>query len=172
MIETITSTFNILNLEILLSILALCAYLIIILGLQKIINRQAIKQHLSKSRRVKIIRLSKFFVGIGTLFFLFLVWGLNVKDIWVFSSVVLGFIGVSVFAVWSLLSNVLAGYILFFSQPFQIGDIIVIKEGSDPIKGEVNDMTTFYVKIKLEDNTIAIIPNNLIFQKTIIKYKT
>lgn len=172
MIETIAKTLNFLNLEVLLSVLALLGYVVIIVGLQKIINRQGIKQHMPIYRRIKILRLSKLFIGLMTAFVIILIWGLNIKDIWVFSSLLLGFIGVAVFAVWSLLSNVLAAYILFFSEPFQVGDIIVIKDGENTIKGEVNDMTTFYVKIKIEDNAIANVPNNLIFQKTIIKYNT
>ncbi len=170
MIETITQTFSILNFDALLSILTILAYFIVTIGLQKFINRHGIKQRVSKQRRVKIVRLSKLFIGLVTIFVLFLIWGLDINDIWVFSTLVFGFIGVAVFAVWSLLSNVLAAYILFFSEPFQVGDIIVLKDGNDSIKGEVKDMTTFYIKIKLEDGGIAHIPNNLTFQKTIIKY--
>ncbi len=99
-----------------------------------------------------------------------MIWGLNMKDLWVISSVILGFIGAALFAVWSLLSNVLAAYILFFSKPFDIGDFIILQDGGDSIKGEIINMTTFYVKIKLEDGGIAMIPNNMTFQKTIIKY--
>lgn len=171
MIEIATKTFNFFNLETLLSLSVLFAYIIIIIGLQKIINRQGIRQRVPKHRRVKILRLSKLFIGSITFLIIFLIWGLNIKDIWVFSSILFGFLGAALFAVWSLLSNVLAAYILFFSEPFQVGDMIIFKDGEDTIKGEVNDMTTFYVKIKLEDNAIANIPNNLIFQKTIIKYK-
>lgn len=172
MIETITQTFNILNLDVLLSILIIFAYIFVTIGIQKVINRQGIKQRISKQRRIKIVRLSKLFIGFTAVFVLVLIWGLDVNDIWVFSSLVFGFIGVAVFAVWSILSNVLAAYILFFSEPFQVGDIIILKDGNDSIKGEVKDMTTFYIKIQLEDGGIANIPNNLTFQRTIIKYVT
>lgn len=170
MIETVINIFNFINLDIALSILAILTYFFITIGLQKTINRHGIKQHVPKARRVKIIRLSKLFVGILTLFILILIWGLNINDIWVFSSVLLGFIGIAIFAAWSLLSNIFAAYVLFFCEPFQIGDTIMLNDSDNSIKGEVIDMTTFYVKLKLADESIANIPNNITFQKTVIKY--
>lgn len=172
MIEAIINIFNFINLDIVLSILAIIIYIFITIGLQKAINRHGLKHNVSKGRRIKIIRLSKLFLGILTLFLLTLIWGLNIQDIWVFSSVILGFIGIAIFAAWSLLSNIFAAYILFFSEPFQVGDTILISDGNHSIKGEVIDITTFYVKLKLADDSIASIPNNLTFQRTIIKYIT
>jgi small-conductance mechanosensitive channel len=168
MIETIVKIFTVINLDIVLSILAILFYIIVTLGLQKIMNRKGLKQSLPKPSRIKIIRLSKQLIGILTIFVLILIWGLDINDIWVFSSVVLGFIGVAIFATWSLLSNIFAAYILFFTEPFQIGDTILSVEGDNSIKGEVCDMTTFYIKIKLEDGSIGNIPNNVILQKAII----
>ena len=51
-----------------------------------------------------------------------LIWGVNVKELGLILSSVFAVIGVALFAQWSILSNVTAGIILFFSFPFKIGD--------------------------------------------------
>lgn len=170
MAEAAINIFSLIKIDAILSILAVLVYLILIAILSRAINKYGIKKHIAKGKRVKIIRLSRLFLGLITVLILTLIWGLNASDIWIFGSVVFGFLGIAVFAVWSLLSNIFAAYVLFFSEPFQTGDFIIFKDGDNSIKGEVIDMTTFYVKVRLEDGCIANIPNNVTFQKVIIKY--
>lgn len=163
---------TIFDIDFILTILIIILYFVSAKTTKKLITKYGTKRQFTRTQRIKLVRLAKFFLIIIFLLVLTLVWGLNMKDIWVLGSVVLGFIGVAVFAVWSLLSNVLAAYILFFSEPFQIGDFVILKDGDNSIKGEITNMTTFYVKIKLEDGGIANIPNNVTFQKILIKYPT
>lgn len=157
------------NIDIILTVLIIIFYFVSARALKKYITKYGKKRQFTRSQRIKLVRLLKFFLSIGFILILTLVWGLNMKDIWVLGSVILGFIGVAVFAVWSLLSNVLAAYILFFSEPFQIGDFVILKDGDNSIEGEVMNMTTFYVKVKLDNGAIANIPNNVTFQKILIK---
>lgn len=165
------SLFNlVLDIDIIFTTLIIVLYFVLASALKKFITKYGKQRQIPRSQRIKLARLSKFILGILCILLLIMVWGLNMKDLWLVSSVILGFIGVAVFAVWSLLSNVLAAYILFFSEPFQIGDLIILKDGDNSIKGEVMHMTTFYVKLKLEDGGLANIPNNITFQKIIIKY--
>lgn len=161
---------KIFDIDIILTTLIIVFYFVSTRMLKKFITKYGTKRQIPRSQRIKLIRMSKFFLSIFCILILTMIWGLNMKDLWLLSSVILGFVGVAVFAVWSLLSNVLAAYILFFSEPFQIGDSIILKDGDNSIKGEIMNMTTFYIKVKLEDNGLAIIPNNVTFQKIIIKY--
>jgi small-conductance mechanosensitive channel len=55
-----------------------------------------------------------------------LVLSVNYKDLGVMLSSIFAVIGVALFAQWSLLSNITAGVIIFFSFPFKIGNTIRI----------------------------------------------
>lgn len=167
--QYLEKAFNIFNIDIVLTVLIIVLYFICARMMKKVLTKYSTHRNMSRVQRIKLLRLSRFFLGIFAVLILTLIWGLNMKDIWVVSSVIFGFIGVAIFAVWSLLSNVLAAYILFFSEPFQIGDTIILKDGDNSIQGEIISMTTFYIKVKQEDGSIANIPNNLTFQKVVIK---
>lgn len=99
-----------------------------------------------------------------------MIWGFEIEDVWIFTTTVLGFLGVALFAVWSLISNIFAAYILFFSKPFELADTITYMDAPNTITGEVIDMTLFYVKIRTSDSRIANIPNNIILQKPIFNH--
>ncbi len=58
------------------------------------------------------------FVGIS------LIWGVNLKDFSLFLSSVLAVVGIGFVAQWSILSNLTASVILFFSHPLRLGDRI------------------------------------------------
>src|SRR5690606_16688183 len=60
-------------------------------------------------------------VGLATsgIVALILVWGVDINQIGLVFSSVFAVIGVALFAQWSILSNITAGVILFFSFPFK-----------------------------------------------------
>jgi small-conductance mechanosensitive channel len=76
-------------------------------------------------------------------------------------------VGIAFFASWSLLSNITASLIIFFSAPFKIMDSIKIIDGDNSIQGEVIDMTMFNLYIKNVNGKIISYPNNLIIQKPV-----
>lgn len=71
------------------------------------------------------------------------------------------------FAVWSILSNIFAGVILFFSQTVRIQDTIEIIP--DNVKGTVKDINLFFLTLTDENGNDITIPSNMIFQKMIKK---
>lgn len=168
--HTFEDALNIVNIDIILTVFIIALYFISIRMTKKIITKYGTHRNMPRVQRLKLARLSRLFLAIFAALILTLIWGLNMKDIWVVSSVIFGFIGVAIFAVWSLLSNVLAAYILFFSEPFQVGDTVTFLDGDNSVKGEILNMTTFYVKIRQEDGSIANLPNSLTFQKIVVKY--
>jgi small-conductance mechanosensitive channel len=76
-------------------------------------------------------------------------------------------VGVAMVAQWSILSNITAGIILFFSYPFKIGDTIRIHDTDFPVIAEIKDITAFYVNMINENGERVIYPNNLLLQKGI-----
>ena len=96
------------------------------------------------------------------------IWSVDVGNLWVFFTSVLGIVAIGFFAVWSILSNVVAGIILLLSQSIRIGDDIVILP--DEIKGKVIKINLMFTMLKGKKHEIHI-PNNQLFQK-FIKKKT
>lgn len=103
---------------------------------------------------------------------LFITWGINPENIYLALSTFFAFVGVALFAQWSILSNITAGIILFFSFPFKIGDTIRIHDKDFPIEAEIDDIKAFHVYLKTKEGEFITYPNNLLLQKgiTIVNY--
>lgn len=108
-----------------------------------------------------------------------LVWGVNYKDLGVLLSSVFAVIGVALFAQWSILSNITAGVIIFFSFPFKIGNTIRIldKELSGPETSEIEtfvieDIRAFHLHLRKINGEILTYPNNMVLQKGVILIST
>jgi small-conductance mechanosensitive channel len=93
--------------------------------------------------------------------------GVNFKDFGVFLSSALAILGVSLFATWSILSNVTASVIVFFFFPYRVGDKVKIIDGENSIEGMIKEITLFHVILEDSADTIVTYPNTLIFQKPV-----
>jgi small-conductance mechanosensitive channel len=71
------------------------------------------------------------------------------------------------FAQWSILSNITAGIIMFFSAPYSVGDRIHLIDKDLPIKATIENIQTFYTHIRTDENELIVIPNNLFLQKIV-----
>jgi small-conductance mechanosensitive channel len=100
---------------------------------------------------------------------LILIWGVPFQDIGVVLSSVFAVIGVALFASWSILSNITAGVILFFTFPFKIGDKIRIldKDLHEPLECVIEDIRAFYLYLRTSNGELVTYPNNLFLQKAV-----
>ena len=97
-----------------------------------------------------------------------LIWGIDIKGLFIFASSFFALVGIAFFASWSVLSNVTAGVILFFSFPHRMGDKIKILDGDNSLEGVVVDITMFTLQLEDESHHILTIPNNLLIQKAVL----
>lgn len=151
--------------------------LVIVLGL--IILRWLFKKgalSIAKRREVNIQRTKLIVRYINTLatflvlFAILLIWGVEPSQVAVLFSSVFAVIGVGLFAIWSVLSNITAGVILYFYYPFKIGDKIKILDKDFPIDvAVIQDIKAFHLELKTESGELVTYPNNLILQKSISK---
>ena len=95
------------------------------------------------------------------------IWGVNTRNLLLAMSSIFAVIGVALFAQWSILSNITAGIVIFFSARFKIGDRIKIHDKDFPIEATLIDITTFYVYLETDEGEKIAYPNNLILQKGI-----
>jgi hypothetical protein len=97
--------------------------------------------------------------------------GLDFGDIEVLLSSVFAVVGVAFFAQWSILSNITASSIIFFSFPYRVGDWVSVVEKDVDISGQVEDITLFHVLIRNVRGELITYPNNLILQKPVVRLR-
>ena len=100
-------------------------------------------------------------------FLLALAWNVGVGELALMFSSIFAVIGVALFAIWSILSNITAGIILFFSFPYKIGNRIKIHDKDAPIEAVIEDIRAFHLHLRTSDGELITYPNNLILQKAV-----
>ena len=80
-------------------------------------------------------------------------------------------IGIGLFAIWSILSNVTSGIIMFFSFPYKVGDKIKIHDKDYPVEAIIEDIRAFQLHLRVENGDLVTYPNNLILQKAVTLVK-
>lgn len=95
--------------------------------------------------------------------------GLDLSDVEVLLSSIFAVAGVAFFAQWSILSNITASAIIFFSFPYRVGDWIQVVEKDVDIQGTIEDISLFHVLIRNSRGELVTYPNNLILQKPVLR---
>lgn len=146
----------------------LLGIVIIIRFLGKITIKKIGQKSNINDARVKLI--SRYYTVTLFLVFMFVeafVVGTDIKDISVMFSSVFAVIGIGLFAIWSILSNVTSGIIMFFSFPYKVGDKIKIHDKDYPIEAVIEDIRAFQLHLRVENGDLVTYPNNLILQKAV-----
>ncbi|MDR0430469.1 MAG: mechanosensitive ion channel family protein [Tannerellaceae bacterium] len=123
--------------------------------------------HKSELRIIQMKRIIYILLNVTFVFILAIIWGINPHNLLLGLSSIFAVIGVAMFAQWSVLSNITAGIIMFFTAPFGIGDRIHIIDKDLPIKAIIENIQTFYTHIRTDNNELIVIPNNLFLQKIV-----
>ncbi len=126
-----------------------------------------IAQNTSAKTRAKIIKKALLVI----VFFIFVIvissiFGVDQSELFVFIGSVLTVIGIALFAQWSILSNITAGVIIFFSHNAKLDDTIIILDKDYEVEGRISDIGLFFILIKTHDTQITI-PNNVFLQKMV-----
>lgn len=152
--------------------ICLVIYFLVKKVLVKVINKFSKKADIKESRTLIVTRLFNIFLGFLLVLSLFAIWGIDRENFYITLTSVFAVIGVAMFAQWSLLSNVTAGVLLFFTFPFKIGDYIRIQDKDFPIEAQILDIKAFYTLLVTKEGEHISYPNNLLLQKGIVILKT
>jgi small-conductance mechanosensitive channel len=154
--------------ELLKTAITIVVLLIIRFALSKGISKVGKKSDMNRARTLLIIK----YVNVSILALAALagslIWGVNFKELGLIFSSVFAVIGVALFAQWSILSNVTAGVILFFSFPFKIGDRIRIQDKDFPAEAVIEDIRAFHIHLRTDEGELLTYPNNLLLQKGVV----
>ncbi|MCD7976372.1 MAG: mechanosensitive ion channel family protein [Tannerellaceae bacterium] len=136
-----------------------------------IINKLVIKYgqilQISEVRTLQTKQVISTLLNIMFVFVIAIIWGVEPHNLLIGLSSIFAVIGVALFAQWSILSNITAGLIMFFTAPFRIGDRIRIIDKDIPIDAVIENIHTFYTHIRTDENELIVLPNNLFLQKIV-----
>lgn len=157
--------------EVLLSLGFIVGYYVVKWLIRKFVFRHAKQKDFQPSRSVYVMKFFSFFLTIVLLVGLFAIWNLKAKSLFVYFGTFFTVAGVALFAQWSILSNITASVILFFSFPFKIGSKIRIMDDKNSVTGVVEDITFFVIQIRTAEGNMVSYPNNLAIQKGIMAFE-
>ncbi|HKL38265.1 MAG TPA: mechanosensitive ion channel domain-containing protein [Bacteroidales bacterium] len=147
------------------------AALILILVFLSISRRLIIRfarRHGFHERRLFYVKKVNALIFVLVLFLLLsIIWGFDIQGLPVYFASFFGIVGIAFFASWSILSNITASLIIFFSYRIRIGDKIRIVDGDNSVTGKVRDMNMFTVIVEAGQGQSVTYPNNLIMQKPV-----
>ncbi|USD39597.1 MULTISPECIES: mechanosensitive ion channel domain-containing protein [Ferrimonas] len=132
------------------------------------IERYGNKKSVAVYRISYLIKTVRMLLSIGLLLAVFVVLGVEYKELAVLASSIFAVVGVALFAQWSILSNITASFVIFFAFPYRVGDYIKVVDKDDDISGVVEEIALFHVLIRQGDKLFTY-PNSLILQKSVIK---
>lgn len=133
----------------------------------KLVKRFAKTSYTIEHRTNLVIKYIHLLTNIIAFISLIFIWGVKTREIFITLTSVTTVLGVALIANWSILSNITSGIILFFTFPFNIGDVIRIHDKDFPIVGEIEDIGAFYVSLITKEREKVIYPNNLLLYKGI-----
>ena len=154
--------------QIIATIVALVIFMILRYLVNTIIDNIGKTSEFAESRTQLVKKYIDYFIYMLALLVIISIWGIKPEQIFLFISSVLTVIGVAFFAQWSILSNITAGIILFFSSPFKIGNVIKIMDKDYPIDAKIIDIRSFYTLLKTAQGEEITFPNNLLLQKGVV----
>jgi small-conductance mechanosensitive channel len=119
--------------------------------------RQAVSQH-QREIAYRIAQLSLYVVGVAIVL---AIWEVNLGGVLVGA----GFLGIVVgMAARQTLGALLAGFVLMFSRPFEIGDWIEVGDH----EGIVTDITVVNTRIQTFDGEYVMIPNDVVSSESLV----
>ncbi len=136
---------------------------------KSILKKVAQRKGVAEKRVFYIEKVFEVLFVVTTLIVLAFIWSVDIKGVSVFASSVFAIIGVALFAQWSILSNITASIIIFFTFPARVGDKIKVVDGDNSIEGTIREISLFQVELIDDENNVVLYPNNLLLQKPVIK---
>lgn len=158
--------------EIILTFILIILFFITRKILIKIIQNHARNNDHLKPRLAYIIKLSNFGLSLFFITLIAIVWEISFAGLSIYFASFFTVAGVAFFASWSILSNITAYAILFFYFPFKIGSKIRIIDGDNSVEGVVDDITFFFIHIRIISGELVTYPNNLAIQKPIKEFES
>lgn len=153
--------------ELIKTSIVLAIFIVIRFILKLFIRKIGRKSGINDARISLISRYTTVTLFLIFLLFLAYILGATLENLTLVFSSVFAVIGIGLFAIWSILSNITSGIIMFFSFPYKVGDKIKIHDKDYPIEAVIEDIRAFQLHLRLDNGDLVTYPNNLILQKAV-----
>lgn len=134
----------------------------------RLVDRLGDEKNVVSKRVFYIKRTVESLLMLITFVFILSIAGINMDDLGVFLGTLVAVLGVSLFAQWSILSNVTASVVVFFFFPYRVGDDVKILDGENSFEGTIKEIALFHVILLDELGNIITFPNAMVFQKAVV----
>lgn len=149
--------------------LALSVLVLMLMLLLRSVVRKRIKNlsilHSYEAHRLLLIRKITailFWIVLGVV--ILTIWGVNLENIWVYIGSFITLVAVAFFAIWSILSNIVAGMLIYIINPFKVDS--KLKMFDPEIVATVKNINLIFTELEDEEGVFSV-PNNLFFQKPV-----
>ena len=159
--------FSLYRTEVSYTVVTVFALLIVQFLLKKAAHRVGKRSEINFTRTKLMFKYINILILFIAFFLLAIAWGMGLTELSLIFSSVFAVLGVALFAIWSILSNITSGVILFFSFPYKIGDKIKIHDKDLPIEAIIEDIKAFHLHLRTLEGELITYPNNLILQKAV-----
>lgn len=148
--------------------IVIAAALLINLIISTLIKKGAKRKHIPISQT----QMARLMVRWGMVIIMVVVvasiFGVGIGKLWQTFAGIIAMILIGFFAMWSVLSNVFATFVILVSRPFRIGDTITIMP--ENVSGVAHDVGLLYCKLQTDAGEVIIIPTITFLTKfTIVK---
>lgn len=133
----------------------------------KLVKKLGRRSGINEARITLICRYITFLVVIIALVIIAFIFGADFSKLGIIFSSIFAVVGIGLFAIWSILSNVTSGVIMFFSFPYKVGDKIMIHDHDFPIEAIIEDIRGFHLHLRVANGNLVTYPNNLMLQKAV-----
>lgn len=162
-LQTVLSGFlNILlqyKINIAITLLILIANSLLIKGLIPIVRSYTRSSRLKPNSLDKARISIRMVTNIISLILILFVWGFDFNGLMTMSVGLIALLGVSLFASWSILSNVTAFFVLVFHESYKRGNFIRVIAGDNYLEGYISEINLFNTKLITEDKEVIVYPN-------------
>jgi small-conductance mechanosensitive channel len=150
-------------------VICLAVYVFAVRGLAATIQRLGEAKDVAPARIKYLTKTGNIALFASLVFVVCLILGLGYGEVSLFLSSAFAVIGVALFAQWSILSNITASMVIFFSFPYRVGDVIKVTDSDFDLSGTVEEISLFHVLIRNRQGNLITYPNSLILQKPVFK---
>ena len=158
---------NVIPVEVFYSIAIFLLLMVVQFFLKQAAKRVGERAEINITRTRLMFKYINILIFILAVFLLSIAWGVGWTEFSMIFSSVFAILGVALFAIWSILSNITSGVIMFFSFPYKIGDKIKIHDKDLPVEAIIEDIKAFHLHLRTLDGELITYPNNLILQKAV-----
>ncbi len=149
--------------SILILILAVLAIVYVNTALYRLLLSVRSRFHLSYETLLFIMRSVSIAMWLGVGLLLLGFWGVSVSGLWTVLMSIGAVIGVGFLAVWTMVSNITANLFITIWRPFRIGATVEILP--ENFRGRVIDRNMMFTILREKEGSTLCVPNNLFFQK-------